>query len=297
MQKIIPHLWFDKNAEDAIKFYISLFDDSKLENKVVLKDTPSGDADSFVFKLAGQDFMAINGGPFFKLNPSISFFTFFDNEDSIDEVWKKLSDGGKVLMALEKYAWANKYGWVEDKFGMSWQLSLNDKDKPIDQKIIPSFLFTQGMAGKTEEAIKFYTSIFPDSKVETIVPYAKGEGDVEGYTKFSQFELSGQKFIAMDSSAPHQFVFNEALSMIVNCKDQAEIDFFWEKLSAVPESEACGWCKDKYGVSWQINPSVMNKMMNSGDDKAIYRVVQELLKMKKCDVQKLTDAFENGGEV
>ena len=291
MQKITPHLWFDKEAKEATAFYVSLFPNSKIKSVSTIKDTPSGDADMVNFELAGLEFMAISAGPIFKFNPSISLFVIFDNEKEIKETWDKLIVGGKALMEYNTYPWANKYGWVEDKYGLTWQLSWSEHHK-LEQKITPLLMFTQGLAGKTKEAIADYTSIFPNSKTEILVPYEKGEGDVEGYIKHARFTLAGQNFMAMDSTGPHEFIFNEAISFIVHCDTQEEIDTHWEKLSAVPESEQCGWLKDKYGVSWQIVPNALGELMSSGDKEKTARVTEAFLKMKKFDITKLKEAFE-----
>lgn len=290
MQKIVTHLWYDKEAKEAAALYTSLFKNSKVNNITTLNDTPSGDADIVNFNLAGQDFMAISAGPYFKLNPSISMFVVFDNESEIDEVWNKLVEGGKIMMEYNTYPWAKKYGWLQDKYGLSWQLSMSEEQK-IEQKITPMLMFTQTFAGKTTEAIENYTSIFPNSKVELMVPYEKGDGEVDGYIKHSRFTLNGIGFMAMDSSYAHEFTFNEAISFIVKCENQEEIDFYWDKLSAVPESEQCGWLKDKFGVSWQITPSVMDDMMASGDKVKIRRVTEAFLKMKKFDIKTLEEAY------
>lgn len=290
MSKIIPHLWFDKEAKEATNFYASLFPDSKVENVTTLPGTPSGDTDIVTFKLAGQSFMAISAGPYFKFNPSISLFVTFDNEAEIEEVWNKLIDGGSALMAYDTYPWAQKYGWLQDKYGLSWQLSFSEHHQ-TEKKITPLLMFTQGMAGKAKEAIENYTSIFPNSKIDMMVPYEKDDSDTEGFIKHARFVLDGEHFMAMDSSLGHDFIFNEAISFIVNCETQAEIDFYWEKLSAVPEAEQCGWLKDKYGVSWQIVPTAMGKMMSGGDKEAVARVTQAFLVMKKFDIAKLEAAF------
>ncbi len=290
MQKIVPHLWFDKEAKEATAFYASLFENSKVKNITTITGTPSGDCDVVTFNLAGQEFMAIGAGPYFKLNPAISFFVVFDNEKEIEAVWNKLVDGGKVLMPYNTYPWAHKYGWLQDKYGLSWQLSWSEYHK-LEQQITPLLMFTKDVAGKTKEAIETYTGIFPNSKTEMVVPYAKDDGDKEGFIKHSRFTLDGQNFMAMDSSMPHDFTFNEALSFVVNCDTQEEIDYYWGKLSAVPEAEQCGWLKDKYGVSWQIVPSAMNEMMTSGNKEKIARVTQTFLKMKKFDIKTLEDAY------
>ena len=290
MQKITTHLWFDKEAKEATALYASLFPDSKVDNVTTIKDTPSGDCDIVSFTLAGKKYMAISAGPQFKLNPSISFFATFGSEAEIDAVWNMLSEGGKVMMPYNAYPWAKKYGWLQDKYGLSWQLSFADNDK--GGEITPLLMFTQGMAGKAQEAIGTYTSMFPNSKIDMVMPYGPREGDKEGYIKHARFSLCGENFMAMESTGPHAFVFNEAISFIVRCDTQDEIDYYWGKLSAHPESEQCGWLKDKYGVSWQIVPTVMDTMMASGTPDQKARVTQAFLKMKKFDIAQLQKAYD-----
>jgi predicted 3-demethylubiquinone-9 3-methyltransferase (glyoxalase superfamily) len=291
MKKITPHLWFDKEAKEAATLYVSLFKNSVIKNINTIKGTPSGDCDIVSFKMAGEDFMAISAGPYFKLNPSISLFVVFDSEVEIEEAWNKLIDGGKALMPYNTYPWAHKYGWLQDKYGLSWQLSWSENHK-MEQKITPMLMFTQGFAGKAKEAMEKYTSIFPNSKVEMVVPYEKDDGDTEGFIKHSRFTLNGQNFMAMDSSGPHEFIFNEAFSFIVNCENQEEIDRYWDQLSAVPEAEQCGWLKDEFGVSWQIVPTAMNEMMSKGTPEQINRLTQAFMPMKKFDIAKLKAAYE-----
>ncbi|MEZ4657827.1 MAG: VOC family protein [Caldilineaceae bacterium] len=108
---------------------------------------------------------------------------------------------------------------------------------------------------------------------------------------FTDFRLRDQWFAAMDSAHEHNFAFNEAISLIVKCETQAEIDYYWEKLSAAPEAEQCGWCKDKFGVSWQITPTAMDAMMATGSKEQIARVTQAFLPMKKFDIAALQRAF------
>ena len=295
MQKIVPHIWFDTQAKEAAQLYASLFSNSKINNVSTITDTPSGDCDIVSFTLAGQEFMAISAGPYFKVNPSVSFFVVFDNEKEIETVWNVLIDGGKALMPYNTYPWAHKYGWLQDKYGVSWQLSWSEHHQ-LEQKITPLMMFTKDVAGKTKEALEYYVGMFPDSKVDMLVPYEKGDGDTEGFIKHSRFTLAGQGFMAMDSSLSHEFAFNEAVSLIVNCETQEEIDYYWEKLSAVPEAEQCGWLKDKYGVSWQIVPTAMNAMMESGDPEKIARVTQAFLKMKKFDIAALQEAYDANHE-
>lgn len=291
MQKIITHLWFDTEAIEAANFYTSLFENSKIKNTTVITDTPSGDCDIVSFDLAGQEFAAISAGPYFKLNPAISLFTTFDNEAEIESVWNKLLDGGKVLMEYDKYPWANKYGWIQDKYGLSWQLSWSENHQ-TKQKITPLLMFTKNVAGRARDAIEEYTGIFPNSSIEMLVPYEEDDVDTEGFIKHSRFTLEGQEFMAMDSSLEHDFTFNEAVSFMVKCDTQEQIDYYWSKLSAVPEDEQCGWLKDKFGVSWQIVPTVLDEMMMNKDKKKIKHVTKAFLKMKKFDIEALQKAFD-----
>lgn len=291
MQKIVPHLWFDKEAKEAAAFYTSLFKASKVNTVSTITDTPSGDCDIVSFTLAGQDFMSISAGPIFKFNPSISLFTVFDAEAEIDATWQKLVEGGKVLMPYQAWPWAKKYGWLQDKYGLSWQLSMSEHHQ-LGQKITPLLMYTGAMAGKARAAIALYSEIFPDSKVDLLSAYAKGEGDQEGFLKHARFRLFGQGFMAMDSSMKHDFNFNEAISLLVLCDSQEEIDRYWIALSADAKAEQCGWLKDKYGVSWQISPRIMGEMLAKGTREQKRRVTSAFLKMKKFDIATIKKAFD-----
>jgi predicted 3-demethylubiquinone-9 3-methyltransferase (glyoxalase superfamily) len=298
MQKIIPHLWFDKEATEAAHFYVKAFGgDSAVTQTAVIRNTPSGDCDTVTFRLAGYAFMGISAGPYFNINPSISFMVNFDPSrdpharEHLDALWATLSEGGEALMPLQEYPFSKRYGWIKDKFGVTWQLILTNPEGEPRPFIIPSLMFTQGMAGKADEAIDFYVSVFKNAKRGTTARYPKGMPD-EGAIMFADFQLDGQWFAAMDSSGPHKFVFNEGVSLLVQCENQKEIDDLWEKISADPKAEQCGWCKDKYGVSWQINALLMNEVMSSGDQGKIDRATQAFMPMKKFDLAALRKAAE-----
>lgn len=298
-QKIVPHLWFDKEAKEAAEFYTSIFPDSKIRNITTLHNTPSGDTPIVSFELAGFNFMAISAGPLFKFNPSISFILNFDPskdpqaQQDLDKLWEKLSEEGKALMPLQEYPFSKRYGWIQDKYGVSWQLMLTDPKGQERPFIIPSLMFTKNLYGKVEEAIKFYTSVFRDSKIGTINRYGPNqEPDKAEAVSFAEFMLEGQWFGAMESAREHNFIFNEAISLMRLCENQEEIDYFWEKLSAVPDSEQCGWLKDKYGISWQITPKAMEEMMANGTKDQIDRLTQAFLPMKKIDIAQLKKAYE-----
>jgi predicted 3-demethylubiquinone-9 3-methyltransferase (glyoxalase superfamily) len=231
MQKIVPHLWFDTEAKEAAEFYTSIFPNSKITSAATLHNTPSGDADIISFEVWGYSFMAISAGPLFKFNPSISFMVNFDPaqdkdaKNRIDEVWSKLSDGGQVLMPLDTYPFSERYGWIQDKYGLSWQLILTNPEGEARPPIIPSLMFVGDVCGKAQEATDFYLSVFKNSKRGTVAHYPQGmEPDKEGTVMFTDFLLEGQWFSAMDSARMHDFGFNEAVSLLVHCDDQKEID-------------------------------------------------------------------------
>ena len=293
MQKIVPNLWYDKEAKEAAEFYVSVFgQDSKITNVSTLHDTPSGDCDLVSFRLRGYEFMAISAGPLFTFNPAVSFHVKCKTKDEVDPLFERLSKDGKVLMPLDAYPFSERFAWVQDRYGLSWQL-IYVGDQPISQAIMPAVMFVGDVCGKAEDAVKFWTSVFPQSKTNMMMRYPAGaKPDKEGTIQYASFALCGQEFGAMDSAHEHKFQFNEAISFIVKCDDQAEIDRYWKALSAVPESEQCGWLKDRFGVSWQIVPTAMDEMLRTKDEKKLDRVTQALLKMKKFDIAELEKAAE-----
>jgi len=292
MQTITTHLWFDKEAKEAAEFYTSVFENAKIKGTTTLHNTPSGSVDMVTIELSGQEFTLISAGPLFKFNPSVSFLVACKTKDEVDAVWEKLSEGGAALMELGEYPFSEKYGWTQDKYGLSWQVMFMG-DRKIQQTITPTLLFVRDVCGKAEEAINFYASVFNNAKVGDILRYGRGEGpDKEGTVKHAAFTLLGQEFAAMDSARSHTFTFNEAISLMVHCETQEEIDSYWGKLSADPKAEQCGWLKDKYGLSWQIVPNAMDEMLKEKDEKKIARVTEAFLKMKKFDIDTLKRAYQ-----
>ncbi|RYY51445.1 MAG: VOC family protein [Chitinophagaceae bacterium] len=304
MQRIIPHLWFDKEASEAAAFYTSIFPESKVTNTTVMHNTPSGDCDVVNFTLWGQEFIAISAGPDFKFNPSISVMVnfdplFFGGADKGDEakaklgeIWNKLSDGGTVMMELGEYPFSKRYGWIQDKYGFTWQLMLTDPSGEPRPAMVPSIMFVKENAGKAEEAMNHYLSVFKNTHPGAMHRYSAGMlPDKEGSVMYADFKLEGQWFAIMDSAHEHKFQFNEAVSLLVNCADQDEMDEYTEKLSAVPEAEQCGWIKDRYGLSWQISAAEMQEMMENGTPEQVERVVQTFLPMKRLNLAKIKAAY------
>ena len=302
MQKITPHLWFDSEAEEAVKLYTSLFPQSSIgktthytEAGFEIHKQTAGKVMTIDFELAGQKFIALNGGPFFKFTPATSFSIACETAEEVNAYWAQLSEGGKALMELGSYPFSDRYGWTNDRFGLSWQVMLV-KNLPIKQKITPTFLFVGDKCGKTKEAIIFYTAIFPNSGIDYMTPYGHNPGpDKPDFIMHAGFSLAGHKFAAMDSAMQHKFTFNEAVSFLVECKDQSEIDFYWDKLTIGGDLNAqqCGWLKDQFGISWQINPTVLHQMLDDADPAAEERVTNAFLKMKRFDIAELQRVYQN----
>lgn len=293
IQKITPFLWFDNQAEEAVNFYITAFRNSEIKtitrygsDGARASGMPENSVMTMAFQIEGQDFVAINGGPIFQISPTISFFVNCENVQEIDSLWERLSNGGTVMMELDKYPFAEKYGWIQDKYGVSWQLILPERE----QKITTCFMFSGDQHKKAEEAINFYTSIFSDSKIIQLERYGKEVGP-EGAVVHCKFTLNGQEFIAMDSHENMGMNFNPAISMVVNCETQDEIDFYWEKLTdgGFEGAQQCGWLQDKFGVSWQIVPTVLGELLSHSDKGG--NVMQAMLQMKKLDIKMLQDAM------
>ncbi|WP_415311067.1 VOC family protein [Candidatus Nitrosocosmicus sp. FF01] len=290
MQKITPFLWFDDNAEEAANFYTSIFKNSKIENTSYYGETAGkisgkskGSIMTISFQLSGQNFIAINGGPNFTFTPGISFFVNCETNEEIDYLWKNLSEGSTVLMELGKYPFSEKFGWLQDKYGVSWQLNMASRP----QKIVPFLMFFGNQYGKAEEAMNFYVSLFKSSRVTNIEHYSREENDSERKVKRTIFSLSGQEFMALDSHMNHPFTITPAISFLVNCETQEEINDLWEKLSKEGVPEQCGWIKDKYGISWQIVPAILNHMLTDKDTEKSERVMKALFGMQKINIQDL----------
>jgi predicted 3-demethylubiquinone-9 3-methyltransferase (glyoxalase superfamily) len=291
-QKITPFLWFDKEARAAAGLYTSVFADSRTSGTAELSGTPSGTVDIVEVELFGQGFTLMSAGPPFKFTPAVSFLVGYRTGDEVDAAWRELSRGGKPLMDLSAYPFSERYGWVEDRYGLSWQI-MSMGGRELGQRITPTLMFVGRQCGKAEEAIRFYASVFNQAKVGDIMRYGTGPGpDRDGTVQHSAFTLEGQEFAAMDSALEHNFTFSEAISFVVHCANQAETDHYWNSLSADPEAERCGWLKDRYGLSWQVVPNALGEMLADRDAARVARVTEAFLKMKKLAIETLRRAYQ-----
>lgn len=293
MQRIIPNIWCQGTAAEAGAFYASVFPGT---TSAVTARYPETGLPDFQLDYAGKELVVdvdiqgylvrlINAGNEFRPSPALSFMVTVDprrfggsaDDDSearatIDRIWAALADGGAVFMPLGAYPFSPRFGWLADRYGVSWQLMV-----PIDGGsgtpfIAPHFLFT-GAQARAREAVDFYTALFDEAAPGTLVPYPEDSG--QDGVMFGDFTLAGQRFTAADGGPMHKFTFTPGFSLQVDCADQPEIDRLWDALSAVPEAEQCGWLADRFGVSWQIVPAQMAELMQRPDAYA------HMLAMKK----------------
>jgi len=276
---ITPCLWYNNQAKEAAALYYSAFKNSKITSQSPIVTE---------IELSSQTFILLDGGPIYKPNPSISFYYICEDEQELDQAWTALSKEGNIMMPLGKYPWSEKYGWIADKFGISWQLALG-KISEVGQKITPSLLFTKAQYGRADEAIKLYTTIFKNSSVAGILRFDANEApEQQGKVKHAQINLDGNVLMLMESAAAHDFEFTEGISLTVYCDTQDEIDYYWDRFTEKGEESMCGWLRDQFGVSWQITPSVLAELMK--DPEKANKAMQAFMPMRKMDIEQIVKA-------
>ena len=280
-QVITPAIWCDGTADEAAQFYADVFRDAS-----IAEQAPGIAA---TVSIHGFRLSLINGGNQYAPNPSISCILNFDpllfgGEEQartyLDELYKRLSTGG-VLMELGEYPFSPRYAWVRDRFGMTWQLMLTDPDGDPRPFVIPSFMFGGTNHAHAEEAKDAWIALFDNARRGALYRYEEGGPLDAGTVMFTDFTLRGTWMAATDSGTFHDFTFTPGVSMIVSCRDQEEIDRYWAGLSAVPEAERCGWCVDRWGVSWQVVPHNIAELMADAATR------DKILHMGKIDLTKL----------
>jgi predicted 3-demethylubiquinone-9 3-methyltransferase (glyoxalase superfamily) len=284
MQRIVANIWSNRNAEEMGAFYADALPDTEFEVEARYPEEGlldfqqefAGQALTVTVMVSGTKLTLVNAGDEFRPTPAISFMLNFDparfggsSPDAVasatinlDRTWDALTDGGVVRMELGEYPFAQRYGWVEDRYGVNWQLMLTDPEGEPRPFVVPALMFGGDAQDKAAEAADFYVG----------APTGPASAEALAY---GEFRVGDQWFMATDFGADHAFSFSEGVSLEVQCEDQAEIDRLWNALSAVSEAEQCGWLKDRYGVSWQIVPTDMAELM------ARPGAFEHMLEMKK----------------
>ncbi len=271
---IYPCLWFDGKANEAAEFYCNIF-----PNSTISTNTPM----VVLFYLNGNKFMGLNGGPMFKLNYSSSIFIHCSSLDETNRIWNALLENAHVMMEKKAYPWSEQYGWLEDKYGCSWQIMKSDTDK-----MIPAFLFTGDQFGNAKAAIDFYIKTFSNSSIVNL-NYFDENTPFADKVSYGEFLINNNSLVVQDGPGNHAVHFTEATSLVLNCKTQEEIDYYWNCFTTNDGQESrCGWCKDQFGISWQVLPEQIASLMS--DTSKAERVMQEIMKMNKIDLAILMNA-------
>ena len=278
---IFPCLWFNQNGSEAAKFYTSVFRNTK-----ITVDTPM----VINIEIEGQKLMFLNGGPMFQPNLTLSLMMMCDSKEEAESYYQKLSEKGKVMMELDSYPWSESYAWVEDQYGISWQIYYT---KEYKQKFSPVMMFTGQNNGKCKEALNYYTTVFPNSNIESVMEYEEGQGDTAGNVAHSQFNINDYLMMAMDSSHGHKVNFTEGTSMTIMTKDQEETDYYWNEFTKEGQESMCGWLKDKYGFSWQIVPNRLIELTNTHEVEKAQKAFGAMMKMKKIIIKDIEDAYNS----
>ncbi|MGP6172926.1 VOC family protein [Corynebacterium sp. A21] len=276
MQRVIPNIWIQRVADEAADFYVNAIPDTQLVDTVKYpgEGLPDFQADfagktlTNTLEIDGYKFVLINAGEEFTPNSSISFILNFDPSfradarGDLDRTWEKLTAEGTVFMELGEYPFSPHYGWVQDRYGVSWQLMLTNPEGVPRPFIVPTMMFAGPVQNKATEATDHYLAVLPNAALGNRVTYPEPQGPVTTESiMFSDFQIDGEWLAAMDSGVEQHTTFNEGVSLQINAEDQAELDQIWSALSSLPEAEICGWCKDRWGVSWQVVPENINELM------------------------------------
>ena len=299
-QRIVPNIWCNGTAEEAGAFYAGALPDTEYavesryptEGLLPFQEPLAGQPLTVAVTLGGTRLVLVNAGPEFRPNLALSLMLNFDPSrisggalaarEQLDAAWDALSADGEVRMPIGEYPFSPRYGWVEDRYGVNWQLMLTNPDGDPRPNVVPCLMFGGPVQNRADEAIDFYTSVFPDAGPGQRVPYGEPTGPATAEAlMFGEFRVGDQWFAAMDSGAEQEETFSCGVSLEVQCADQAEIDRLWDALSAVPEAEQCGWLADRFGVSWQIVPENMGELM------AHPGAFERMLEMKKLIIAEL----------
>ncbi|SDF58389.1 VOC family protein [Chitinophaga filiformis] len=273
---IFPCIWFDGKAKEAFDFYVSVFPNSRItdENPIVVKAL-----------LDGTEIMGLNGGPMYKPNPALSFMWVSNDKVAIAQIWEKLAEDGRIFMQLDSYPWSASYGWIEDRYGVSWQLYYGADDWKYN-KLVPTLMFGQAQQGQCQQALDFYERTFPAYKNDGLLRYS--EGPMTGQIQHTQFTLNGHLLMAMDSGVPQHMTFTEGVSLVLECDDQETIDYYWNAFTKSGEEGLCGWCKDPFGISWQVVPKNIGQLLFKSHNPQ--KAQEALMQMRKIEITELQNA-------
>jgi predicted 3-demethylubiquinone-9 3-methyltransferase (glyoxalase superfamily) len=272
--KITSCIWFNGNAGEAADFYIDVFKHGEKTNQ----DLPIVSLNVF-----STDLLFLNGGPSYAPTPAFSFFLYCGSHEEAERIFNLLAIGGNIMIPMGSYEWAEKYGWVTDKYGISWQI--DGDDIRVEEKICPALLFVNEKSNRVKEAREFYLSVFGTSQMLMEMPADVHHGLEPGSLLFTQIKLMQSVVNLMAGPGNHDFDFTSGNSFVVSCDTQEEIDYYWNQLGYDGRYDMCGWLTDKFGVSWQIVPRELSVWLS--DSVHGKSATERMLKMKKLIISDL----------
>lgn len=277
---IIPAFWCNGTMAEQARAYAALFPGATIDGQEPAAWAP--DAPGATLALDGCPVQLIDGGPMYAPTPAISLFVQRADEAGVRALWDALAEGGAVLIPLEAWPWARLYGWVQDRWGVSWQVNLGPVAE-VGQAVLPYLTFVGAAAGKVRAALDLYARAFPDLTVDGIHDHDGSGPDPAGTVMHAQVRLRGGTMMLSDSAHAHAWGFTPGTSLSVLCADQAQVDRLWDLFLDGGQPSRCGWLTDAFGLSWQIVPQVLHDIMTTGTRDQKARAVAAFLPMDRLD--------------
>lgn len=268
---LFPCIWHNHTAHEASDYYLKIFPNASetIQGGLITK-----------LEIGDQSLLLLNGGNDFTPNSTISLFYYAPSAEEAKKIFDQLKEGGKVMMDFGPYDFAKLYAFVEDKYHTSWQIYWGD----YRGNNATCLMFTDEIEGKANNAIQYYLSVFKNSRLLSKELYPESTGKRAGYVMFSEIQIDNFHLNLMDSGVDQSIRFTEGNSIVVECNDQEEIDHYWYHLSKDGEEQMCGWCKDQFGISWQIIPKQLFNYLQTP------AAVEAFMSMKKINIEQLLNA-------
>ena len=289
-----PCIWCNGTMAEQARAYAALFPGATIGGRPAQDWQPAKGQIFVTLDLAGSRLSLLDGGPMFRPTPAISLFVQRETQAEVDAIWQALIDGGQAMMPLDTYPWSPRYGFLTDRWGVSWQVSQGPV-ADVGQAVTPALIYTGPVLGKARAAMQLYQRAFPGGTVDGIMEHDGSGPDAAGTILHAQMRLPIGTMMVMDSAESHEWGFTEGVSLMVLCQTQDQIDRLWNLLIADGGAPSqCGWLKDPFGVSWQITPEVLLHLTSPDapgfDPDRADRVTQAMLGMAKLDIAALEAA-------
>ena len=286
---LMPAFWCNGTLAEQTRAYAGLFPGALIDGRPAAVWGPG--AMAALLTLDGCDVQLIDGGPMYAPTPALSLFVQRQTEAGVRALWDGLADGGTVLMPLDAWPWARLFGWVQDRWGVTWPVNLGPLHE-VGRAITPYLTFTGPAAGKARAALDLYARALPGLTVDGIHDHDGSGPDPAGTVMHAQIRLRGGTMMLSDSAHPHAWGFTPGTSLSVLCDTQDQVDRLWDLLSSEGGQPArCGWLTDPFGVSWQIVPRLLHDTMLTGTADQKARLVAAFLPMGKLDIATLAAAI------